>query len=394
MNSAVEIPGHISDLLPYLPWIIIALIWLGSGIRSIIIQIILLRLVTWVLKRQQAPQLPSPGPVKVVPPSLEPVPVPEKKSLTPAAPVPTGPFADAPSWFQWALHEIGNAEIGSTNDGPAIARYRALAKTGSPGDPWCAIFANAALESVGVPGTKSPSSQSFRSDTDFIPLSGPVLGAIVVFWRNSPTSGEGHVGFYRGELGNQVWVLGGNENNMVQIEALPKTAGNFGLIGYWWPKSVPVPKTGPVIMPQGSPVHVQVPPGATAPVVAPTATVKMTGITATVFGGTGDVEKSAYTGQPVNPNTPGCALPFRFTTITPEVIVTANGRSVTCQIVDVGPWNVNDPYWSKGTRPQAESGTDMTGRPTNHAGIDLTPAAAAAIGIDGKGLVDWQFATT
>jgi hypothetical protein len=34
----------------------------------------------------------------------------------------------------------------------------------------------------------------------------------------------------------------------------------------------------------------------------------------------------------------------------------------------------------------------LSGRKTNLAGIDLTPAAAAAIGLAGKGKVDWQFA--
>jgi hypothetical protein len=33
----------------------------------------------------------------------------------------------------------------------------------------------------------------------------------------------------------------------------------------------------------------------------------------------------------------------------------------------------------------------MSGRKTNRAGIDLTLAAAKAIQIDGKGLVDWDF---
>jgi len=68
-----------------------------------------------------------------------------------------------------------------------------------------------------------------------------------------------------------------------------------------------------------------------------------------------------------------------------------NGKSVVCKIVDVGPWNIDDPYWARGTRPQAESGTDNRGRPTNRAGIDLTPAAAKEIGIPGKGTVDWEF---
>jgi hypothetical protein len=65
--------------------------------------------------------------------------------------------------------------------------------------------------------------------------------------------------------------------------------------------------------------------------------------------------------------------------------------SVDCDIVDVGPWNTNDPYWQNGARPQAESGFNTSGKPTNLAGIDLTPAAARAIGIDGKGKVDWEF---
>jgi hypothetical protein len=37
---------------------------------------------------------------------------------------------------------------------------------------------------------------------------------------------------------------------------------------------------------------------------------------------------------------------------------------------------------------------DLSGRPTNGAGIDLTPAAAAAIGLNGKGQVVWFFDST
>jgi hypothetical protein len=65
---------------------------------------------------------------------------------------------------------------------------------------------------------------------------------------------------------------------------------------------------------------------------------------------------------------------------------------VLCDIVDVGPWNGNDPYWETGGRPQAESGVAQDGRRTNLAGIDLTPAAARQLGIDGKGAVEWEFA--
>jgi uncharacterized protein (TIGR02594 family) len=320
-----------------------------------------------------------------------PLPLPAQPASAPAkpteAPKQSGPFASSPPWFQWALHEIGFHETG--NNG-GIGRYIDLSHCGAVGDPWCAIFANAMLEQSSIAGTRSASSQSFRTSPAFVQLSGPAPGAIVVFWRGAQDSGLGHVGFYRGEDASRIWTLGGNENDMVQIEALPKQSASFGLIGYWWPKSVPLPAIGAVMMPTGSPVNVQVPPdGAPAAAPMPAASPgRQTNITATMFGG----PKSAY-GGPIDDNRPGCALPHRFVGERPQVKVTAkrSGVSIVCDIVDVGPWNINDPYWTTGARPQAETRTDMTGRHTNGAGIDLTLAAAKALQIDGKGLVDWEF---
>lgn len=114
------------------------------------------------------------------------------------------------------------------------------------------------------------------------------------------------------------------------------------------------------------------------------------GIVATVFGGEGDDQQSAYGGM-VDHDKPGVALPARFKGNRPRVRVFHNGASVICDIVDVGPWNILDPYWEHDQRPQAESGRDRKGRKTNLAGIDLTPRAAALIGLKGKGKVDWEF---
>jgi uncharacterized protein (TIGR02594 family) len=158
-----------------------------------------------------------------------------------------------PEWYTRALGELGTHEEGD-NSGAAIARYRNLAQCGQDHDPWCAIFANAMFalcKSPTVPGTKSASSQSFRADPNFKQLDGPALGAVVVFWRKSPRSGLGHVGFYRGETAESVYVLGGNEDDMVQIEPLSKNQ----LRGYWWPTSVAKPETGKIVVPPGTPKH-------------------------------------------------------------------------------------------------------------------------------------------
>lgn len=146
-----------------------------------------------------------------------------------------------PSWYVWAEKEVGQREE-PENRGPVIRRYIATGKCGHEGDPWCAIFVNAALEAQGLRGTRSPGSQSFRHSDDFVKLMGPALGAIVVFWRISPRSGLGHVGFYVDETPGYVNVLGGNESDAVRRELLAKHAGAFGLQGYWWPRSVPLPR--------------------------------------------------------------------------------------------------------------------------------------------------------
>lgn len=119
------------------------------------------------------------------------------------------------------------------------------------------------------------------------------------------------------------------------------------------------------------------------------------GIVATVFGGRsekGRIERSAYDGHIIGDDELCVALPARIPPPRPKVEVEAIGRKVVCDIADIGPWNTDDAYWLReGGRPQAESGRDRRGRMTNRAGIDLSPAAAKAIGIDGKGFVNWRF---
>lgn len=119
-------------------------------------------------------------------------------------------------------------------------------------------------------------------------------------------------------------------------------------------------------------------------------------IVATVFGNPGDVEYSAYDNHRIGETELSVALPYRFTAVRPHVRVTnpANGKSAVASVEDVGPWNTNDPYFLRSDgRPQAETGRDHSGRRTNSAGIDLSPALARAIGIDGKGRVDFELVT-
>lgn len=163
-----------------------------------------------------------------------------------------------PLWLRLAYHEIGTREV-PPNRGPAVRRYVQMAGCGQEGDPWCAIFANAMVRQSGFAGTGSAAALSFTDSENFRKLSGPALGAIIVFHRGDPDESHGHVGFYRGELGAYVWVLGGNEHDMVMIDCYPKESGEaWGIVGYYWPTKAPDPlQSGPVIMPQGSGVVTQ-----------------------------------------------------------------------------------------------------------------------------------------
>jgi hypothetical protein len=186
----------------------------------------------------------------------------------------------------------------------------------------------------------------------------PQPGDVMVFDFGG---GDHHVTLYEQTQGTAYVCRGGNQSSQVKVSNYAQSQ----CIGIFRP---PEPSLQSVAAP---PLAVQL----------------FNGITATVFGGAADRETSAYDGHVINDIELGVALPARFNGPRPDVRVFNAGRSVVCKIVDVGPWNKNDPYWKTGTRPAAESQSR-----TNGAGIDLTPAAARAIGIDGKGKVDWEFA--
>jgi len=125
------------------------------------------------------------------------------------------------------------------------------------------------------------------------------------------------------------------------------------------------------------------------------------GITATEFGGGGDDQDSAYPDVDwINDNTHGVALPYKWKdTPRPRVIVRGPAGEVETDIVDLGPWNLDDDGYVLGSaRPmvetQYEEGTEAENGqvPTNDAGIDLTPPVARAVGVSGKGKVSWRFA--
>jgi hypothetical protein len=66
-------------------------------------------------------------------------------------------------------------------------------------------------------------------------------------------------------------------------------------------------------------------------------------------------------------------------------------RVAVVPVLDVGPWNVDDAYWRTGQRPAAERGSGAFRRPANPAGIDLSDAVFASLGLADNDYLEWRF---
>jgi uncharacterized protein (TIGR02594 family) len=124
---------------------------------------------------------------------------------------------DEPSWLTIAKAEIGVRE---GRDDARIAEY--LSTVGaSKGDAWCSAFLEWVMRQAGHKGPGKPTARAWRHW--FEPLKQPSLGCLVVLWRNSPLSWQGHVGLWVGETASHFRLLGGNQDNQVCTKLYPKS---------------------------------------------------------------------------------------------------------------------------------------------------------------------------
>lgn len=146
-----------------------------------------------------------------------------------------------PKWMAIARAEMGVKEVAGYRDNPTIIRYfRDVGQRWPQHDEtsWCAAFVGSCLERAGITSTRSLLALSYREWAR--KLDTPRPGCVAVFWRGSPSSGQGHVGFYVKETENYVYLLGGNQNDTVSIAPTSKAR----LLGYRWP-IIPDPVPAP-----------------------------------------------------------------------------------------------------------------------------------------------------
>jgi len=133
--------------------------------------------------------------------------------------------------FDIAQVFTGEKEMGGGLDNPLIL---AMLKTDNdwPQDdevPWCSAFVNFVAKLLRLPRSKSLRARSWLEIGKGIPLNEAKVGFDVVVLKRGKgeqpgpevIEAPGHVGFYAGQFGDFIEVLGGNQSDTVKVSRYP-----------------------------------------------------------------------------------------------------------------------------------------------------------------------------
>lgn len=146
-------------------------------------------------------------------------------SLGPVNPLPAADPARAVTSFDVAKRYIGTREVPGKEHNPFIVRWsRAILSWVSTDEvAWCSSFANHCAAEAGYERSGSLAARSWLSTGVPTHLDHARPGDVVILWRVSPSSWEGHVAFldHYNKSRGLLYLLGGNQNNAVNITAYP-----------------------------------------------------------------------------------------------------------------------------------------------------------------------------
>jgi len=126
-----------------------------------------------------------------------------------------------PPWLRLAIQEKDTAEIPGAGNNPRILDYHAETSLKATSDEvaWCSSFVCWCMERSGIPSTRSAAARSWLDWGNAV--SAGIQGAVVILSRGTNPA-QGHVGFYWSEDVDQVYLLGGNQENKVCVRGFRK----------------------------------------------------------------------------------------------------------------------------------------------------------------------------
>ncbi len=121
-----------------------------------------------------------------------------------------------------AFNELGTEEIVGEENNPEVLKYaNEVGIKGITNDeiPWCSTFVNWVAWKAGLQFSGKANARSWLNIGERV--TSPEPGDVVVFWRESPQSWKGHVGFFLGISTDKkrAYCLGGNQGNRVSVSA-------------------------------------------------------------------------------------------------------------------------------------------------------------------------------
>lgn len=132
-----------------------------------------------------------------------------------------------PRLLKTALQLFGTIETPGPGNNPSImtwAKKTGLAKQyHDDATAWCGLFMTYVSLQSGWDDHIPTSPLLARNWQTFgKAVKTPMLGDVLVFWRESINGYKGHVGIYVGENADNYFVLGGNQGDKVSIAPKPK----------------------------------------------------------------------------------------------------------------------------------------------------------------------------
>ena len=118
-----------------------------------------------------------------------------------------------------ALSQYGLKETPGAADNPVImqmAKECGFKDYAHDSTAWCSLFINWCCYKTGYQRSQSLAARSWL--TVGVSIEKPQQGDVVVLWRDSPASWQGHVGLYINDITPYVYLLSGNQADMTNIE--------------------------------------------------------------------------------------------------------------------------------------------------------------------------------
>ncbi len=129
-----------------------------------------------------------------------------------------------------ALSQYGYKEVAGRAHNPHILKYFEATNSSAVAiedeTSWCSAFVNWVAKEANMQRSNALNARSWLKIG--IEVTEPSRGDLAIFWRESKTSWKGHVAFFVRKTDTEIYVLGGNQNNSVNISAYPISQ----LLGY------------------------------------------------------------------------------------------------------------------------------------------------------------------